>query len=156
MSGPIAKVVAGAVVARQVPADLRRAGGEIEAPERGVALHRRHARHRGQLAGPQRVGGGIRQHAEEEGAGAFGAGVDELLGGGRAGAHLVDEGRAGAADDQHAARRHGQAFRLRFRVGDQDVSGGRGVRKARHQSNASGKPQAVRNTHDQISLGVWR
>ena len=81
-----------------------------------------------------------REHAEKERPDAFGTGIHELLGGGRACAHLVDERAAGAADDQHAAGRDRQALGLGFRVGDENVSSRRRVREARQQHNAADKP----------------
>ena len=73
---------------------------------------------------------GIRKHAKEKRALTFGAGIDKLLGGGRTGAYLIDERSARAADDQDPAWCDGQTLGLRFRIGDKNFSGRRGLRKA--------------------------
>src|SRR5690348_6822021 len=65
------KIVARAVVAWKIPADLRRAGGELKASESGMALHWMRVWYRGELAGPQHIVGGIRQHAKEKRSRAF-------------------------------------------------------------------------------------
>ena len=65
------EIVAGIVVARQIPADLRRAGSEIKASQCGMPLSWRSVGHRRQLTCPQCMGGGVRQHAEEKCPGAF-------------------------------------------------------------------------------------
>jgi hypothetical protein len=62
---PDRKVVTRRAVPWQVPADLRRARGEVEASQSGGSPHWSAVLHRSQLTRPQRIAGGIRQHPEE-------------------------------------------------------------------------------------------
>jgi hypothetical protein len=96
--------------------------------------------HRRQLARPQCVGRRIGKLSEEKGAGTLSAGVHELLRSGRARAHLVNERRARAPDDQCPTRDESQTLWLGFIVNNQDFSSRRSLYKARQQCDAGGKP----------------
>ena len=136
---PDHEIVAQVDVAGERPAQFRRTAGEVKAAQDRMAV----LAGADDLAGPQRVGRAIGEHAEKADIALGGADVDEDLCFGCALGGAVDHRLRGAAEDQRTVRRFSHALRIRARIGGDDELGLGGVRRhdRAQDSRKDGRPQ---------------
>src|SRR5581483_10482387 len=115
------EVITDVRVARQIPAQLLRTCGEVEASQGTVPRRIRRVGDRRELTGPQRTGRGVCQDPQEYRACSLGARVNEWFGRRRTWANPINERTRGATYEEHATRSSGKAFGLRLAISDQHI-----------------------------------